>query len=233
MITPVRLYGTLGKQYGRGVRKLDVCSPLEAVDLLSATVPGFRDSILNHKPGFHILVGGEKTPLERLDDPNGAQEIRIVPVRSGAKDDSMIIIGAALMAVTYGASLTGGIGAWGAAGSFAAGAQSAVGAIGMAMTLGGLSQMLFKPPIPGNNPSSNGVSSGIFNGAVQTTKQGVPVPAGYGRLEVSGVVVSGSILSDASSPSQFPSLGDGTGAWTGNGDSMPWNASIAPSAASF
>jgi predicted phage tail protein len=224
MMTPVRLYGHLGKRFGRGRRMLDVSSPREAVELLSATVPGFRDHILAHSaPGYRIVVGGRDSDLEHLEDPHGHQEIRIVPVLAGAKDEGMmVIIGIALMAVTYGAS-----GAWGAAGSFAAGAQSTIGSIGLAMTLGGLSQMLFKPPTIGpNGPSNNASSNSLFNGSLQTTKQGVPVPVGYGRLEVAGVVVSGQIVTDGSAPSQFPSLGDGTGAWTGNGDSTPWSASI-------
>jgi predicted phage tail protein len=81
---------------------------------------------------------------------------------------------------------------WAASGAFLS--QSTLYSVGTAMILGGVSQMIAPTPKaaepyepPENKPSYS------FNGAVNTTAQGHPVPVGYGRLIVGSAVISAGI----------------------------------------
>jgi predicted phage tail protein len=60
--------------------------------------------------------------------------------------------------------------------------------------LGGVAQMLAPQPAS-NEPSERPENqpSYTFNGAVNTTAQGQPVPLGYGRLVVGSAVISAGI----------------------------------------
>ena len=112
-----------------------------------------------------------------------------------------------------GAGLTGTVGAGGSlvAGSFVLGtaASSAIGVIGASLILSGTAQLLSPQPadLPGltgstgrrdsfnpqrNDPADNR-SSYIYNGAVNLTAQGNPVPLCYGRMRVGSVVISAGV----------------------------------------
>ncbi len=92
---------------------------------------------------------------------------------------------------------------WGAGGftslaslstTMAGGWTQVVAMMGMSMAMGGVMQML-SPQVKGlgaKDRPENGASY-AFNGAVNTTAQGNPVPLGYGRLIVGSAVVSAGI----------------------------------------
>jgi predicted phage tail protein len=104
----------------------------------------------------------------------------------------------------------GGVAAGGAAlGLVGGGFATAVGFIGVSMILAGTAQLLSPQPadVPGltgttdrmnsfdparNDPADNR-SSYIYNGAVNLTAQGNPVPVCYGRMRVGSVVVSAGV----------------------------------------
>lgn len=188
----VRLYGHLGKQFGRSHR-LDVRTPAEAIRALSANFKGFAKVIADGE--WRVLVGGKAQALAQIQDPLPA-DISIVPAVGGAGGSfGKILLGAALIVASF---YLPGAGAFGAFGSFSL-AATAKG-IGTSLLIGGISEVLFAPPKPSgpdarerpeNRPSY------VFNGAVNTTGQGNPVPLCYGRLRVGSQVISAGLFSEA------------------------------------
>ena len=65
--------------------------------------------------------------------------------------------------------------------------------MGGALMLGGVAQML-APTI--DSSAGNEEQSYLFDGAINSAKQGTPVPILYGRLTVGGAVISASIKSN-------------------------------------
>ena len=168
------LYGAIGNQFGK-IHHYEVSSPAEAVKALSVTLKGFKKVFAEGY--YRILIGG-KTDLDISETANPVSDketIRIVPVIAGANSGPLkIIAGAALIVV-------------GAVTLFAPAVN-----LGTALIIGGVSEMLFPPPSaagdsqerPENKPSF------IFNGAINTTRQGNPVPICYGRMIVGSQVIS-------------------------------------------
>lgn len=187
----VRLYGHLGKRFGR-VHRYEVRTPAEAVRALCATLPGFRAYLIEHsRPGYRVRVGREARTLEQLTLP-ADDAIRIVPVTAGAGNGlGSVILGAALIGfgvMTGGASMTLAA-AWGAGGMALAGYLATN--IGLSLVLGGVAQMLSpQPKSPGTADRPENKPSYAFDGPVNTAAQGNPVPVCYGRLIVGSQVVS-------------------------------------------
>lgn len=69
--------------------------------------------------------------------------------------------------------------------------------LGVAMMLGGVSQLLTRQPkgLAGVDDPDNGASYN-FNGPVNVTAQGNPVPVLYGEMIVGSVTVSGDMYSE-------------------------------------
>jgi len=142
---------------------------------------------------------------------------------AGGSGVGKILIGVALVATAFligpaaggflgiGAGLGGTTGAGAALslGLVGGGFATAVGFIGVSMILAGTAQLLSPQPadVPGltgttdrmnsfdparNDPADNR-SSYIYNGAVNLTAQGNPVPVCYGRMRVGSVVVSAGV----------------------------------------
>ncbi len=185
------LLGELGRQFGRR-HKMVVSSAAEAVRALSANFPTFERELVSSGErgvGYKVLVGRDELNLERLHEPSGQQRITIAPVISGAGGNGLgqIILGAALIAVAWWNPM-----GWAAAGSFLS--QATLYSVGTSMILGGVAQMIAPTPKltdPSERPENK--PSYAFNGAVNTTAQGQPVPVGYGRLIVGSAVISAGI----------------------------------------
>lgn len=216
----IKLYGHLGKKFGR-IHHFEVHSPAEAIRALKANYPEFTKHVIEHNmPGYKIIIGGEnRSDPEMLYYP-ADNDIKIVPVIQGAGGNwGMIIIGvvmiAAAIALPYatpflaqaaGASAAAGTAAGASAGAAAAAAASTVAtvagmastalmAVGTALTLGGVSGLLFSPSSPNvlQSTSADQISSSHFNGAINLAQQGNPVPLAYGRVRVGSQVVSAGI----------------------------------------
>ena len=185
------LLGELGRQFCRR-HKMVVASAAEAVRALSANFPTFERELVSSGErgvGYKVLVGRDELNLERLHEPSGQQRITIAPVISGAGGNGLgqIILGAALIAVAWWNPM-----GWAAAGSFLS--QATLYSVGTSMILGGVAQMIAPTPKssdPSERPENK--PSYAFNGAVNTTAQGQPVPVGYGRLIVGSAVISAGI----------------------------------------
>ena len=146
-----------------------------------------------------------------------------VLVGAGGGGVGQVLAGVALVAAAFvigpaaGGFLGIGAGLGGATGAGAAismglvggGFATAVGFVGVSLILSGTAQLLSPQPadLPGltgtsarrdsfdprNNDPADNRSSYIYNGAVNLTAQGNPVPLCYGRMRVGSVVVSAGI----------------------------------------
>lgn len=175
----IRLYGEMGQRFGREHR-FDVRTPAEAVRALCSQIPGFRAYLYNHaKDYFKVFVGG-RNESENIQAPaSDAEIIRIAPVVQGAGALGRIIIGVVLIVI-----------------GSVPGAQF-LQPLGWSMVLGGVVELLSPQPknngpdeAPANKPNYN------FNGAVNTTAQGHPVPLAYGRIMVGSAVISAGIRTE-------------------------------------
>ena len=193
-LTTVRLSGKLGTMFGR-VHRIAVSSAQEAALALSATVPGFERELLTSADKgvrYAVFYGKRNISEDEIESICEKQEIRIAPVMQGSKRGGLFqtILGAALI----------GLAAWQpqflglAKGWWSA---STLGGIGISLALGGVMQML-SPQQRGlstrDNPE-NGASYN-FNGPVNTTAQGNPVPVLYGEMIVGSAVASAGIFAE-------------------------------------
>ena len=184
----IKLYGHLGKRFGK-VHRLAVSNTIDAIRALSVLCPGFRRALVSYPPGYRVFI--DNAPLSVRDELAlpGRTEIRIVPVIAGAGNGvGQIFMGIALVvAAIYAPEVLPELGA-------SAGVATAVGnmafAFGASLILGGLAQMLAKNP---QSTLPNNSASYLFNGPVNTTTQGNPVPILYGRLIIGSQVVSASV----------------------------------------
>jgi predicted phage tail protein len=182
----VRLYGELGRRFGR-LHRFDVATAGEAVRALMANFPGFEKALADYAPGWHVLAGADDVAApERLHDP-AAGTIKIIPAVAGAKSGWMgVILGVVLIAAAIFMPATiGAISLWGS--TTVAGL---VGTIGVGMALGGIAQLLSPQPKYQAGSDAEKKQSYVFSGPVNTTQQGVPVPLVYGRMTVGSAVVS-------------------------------------------
>lgn len=197
-VREIRLYGSLGKQFGR-VHRFAVDNVAESIRALQANFPDFEKSFLECAEYYRVWIGSDRVQsVDNIGDPVGSSSvIRIAPVVSGAKGGlgqillgAAIIAGAALLApVTGGGSI-----AWGASAFSVGGLSFTFGNIamfGISLALGGISQMLApQPKSSGSSDRPESKPSYIFNGAVNTSAQGNPVPVGYGRMIVGSATIS-------------------------------------------
>jgi predicted phage tail protein len=185
-MVPVILLGELGKKFGRRFM-LDVKNPAEAVRALCANFPGFDKFVATSEErnvGYRVIVGREDIGIDDLHDPSGRQTIKIVPVVGGAGKVTKIIVGAILIAAAIWFPPLAGVTLYGtttlAAVSFS---------IGVSLVLGGVIEMLAPQPKT-DGPGPEDMPSYTFNGPINTTAQGYPVPVGFGRMIVGSAVIS-------------------------------------------
>jgi predicted phage tail protein len=190
----IRLNGELGKRFGRS-HKLDVRTPAEAVRALCANLEGFEQALASsHEKGVAYRCIVDRDPLDEghLHYPM-SRSFSITPVVHGGGKVLGIILGAilivaavALAPVTGGGSLllTQGIG-------FLGFTYASVAWLGVALVLGGISQLLAPTPKAPTSGQTN--ENQYFNGAVNTTAQGSAVPIGYGRAIIGSAVISAAI----------------------------------------
>jgi predicted phage tail protein len=194
-VRTIRLYGYLGTRFGR-IHRLAVASAAEAIRALSVMVPGFEAELIASKSRgvrYAVFLGRQNIGKDDLVLPPGRDDIRIAPVLQGAKRGGLFqtILGVALIAVAT--VYSGGLGA-----AFTSnGLIGATAMMGASMALGGIVQMMSPQPsgLSASDRPENKASYG-FNGPVNTSAQGNPVPLLYGRLTVGSSVISAGIYAE-------------------------------------
>lgn len=177
----VYLHGSLGEKYGKEF-DFDVVSAQQAVSALCANFKDpFKKDVM--KGNWHIWYGkpfeegsmsisAEEMPFE-ID-----REIHIMPAIEGAGGDDGVVktvVGIAIIAVGvyFG--------------------QPQLVQIGIAITLGGVSQMLTPTPRIDDIDERNQAEqqkSFLFNGAVNSVEEGGAIPVIYGIHRVGSTVIS-------------------------------------------
>jgi len=182
MLTAIFLHGHLGEKYGRKLM-LDVDSVAGAISLLKANFAGFAKDVIGQGAAYTVWVGKTNLSRDELQNPSCGQDIHIVPAVVGAGGDSniiQIIVGVILVIVGVFTSWVGG---------------GVLISTGIGLIVGGVMGIIFAPNLKASIAATAVEKrlSRYFNGAVNTTAQGNPVPILYGRLVVGSQVISGSI----------------------------------------
>ena len=189
----ILLLGELGKRFGKRHR-MDVRSPAEAVRALSANFPEFPyyvASSADRNVGYRVFSGSDDVTLEELHHP-ASKRIIIAPVIMGAGGDGFtkILLGGALILASIYVPGLAQVTLFGQTTL----ATVAFG-IGASLALGGVAQLLAPTPLS-TKPDEQTPASYIFDGAVNVTAQGNPVPVGYGRMIVGSAVISAGLTVD-------------------------------------
>ncbi|HBO8761818.1 TPA: tail assembly protein [Pseudomonas aeruginosa] len=189
-LTTIRLYGVLGKRFGRmHGRLLESGTVREAMSALKHTMEGFETFMREaESKGLTFAVFRGRTNLsgEQLD-MRGREDIRIVPLVIGSKQAGLFqtILGAALIVV-------GGFTTF-----FSGGTSKFLVTAGVSMLAGGVMQMLSPQPkgLKGREAPENAPSY-AFGGPVNTIAQGHPVGVLYGKRRIGGAVISAGIYAE-------------------------------------
>lgn len=188
----IRLYGKLSK-FGREHR-LAVANPAEAIRALCVLIPGFEKELMTSKDrgiGYAVFIGKQNLKEDELQVPPGQEDIRIAPVIMGSKNGGIfnIILGVVLIASSFLIPSNGllGLGVL---------TQGTVAGLGLSLALGGIIQVISPQPsgLSGVQSPDNGASYN-FNGPVNVTAQGNPVPLLYGEMIVGSATISAGIYS--------------------------------------
>lgn len=189
-MTLILLSGSLAKAFGRQhYRQLETGTVVEAFSALKHTLVGFEDFIRDSaRRGLRFAIFRNRENVgEGEFTLSGTTEIRIVPVISGSKNGGIfqVVLGAVMI-------VAGFIVAGGSLGT-AAPVGTAMVMMGVSMVLGGVVQMLTPvPKAPGQQEQgiTENKPSYLFNGAFNSTQQGLPVPVVYGKMLVGSSVVA-------------------------------------------
>lgn len=205
MLTKVRLDGVMGKKFGKDW-ELDVSSPAEALRLIDANSPGLKHWIVakREKYSAYKVVCVYDTGVEEAlsDETFMAQRanlvsIRFTPVVTGAGGSfAKIIVGALLI----GAALFNPLAFYGGTALLTGSLGTAALAIGTSLVIGGVVELLSPRPKKAASASGDESTSYYFDGAVNTERQGSPVPLIYGRVLVGSHPISASISVDEIAP---------------------------------
>ena len=197
MLRKIKLYGNLTEKIGhKEFTDIAVSNAAQAVSFLINNFPELEPFMSDKY--YKVLVKDYELGEDEIHYPIGQSDISFVPVIAGSGSVGKIILGGALIAMSFG---VGGLFAnplaLGATGfGFAAagaGAKAAFG-IGAALVLSGVSDMLFPvPKMPEFSSEQDPRLSFNFSGTQQTTRAGTPVPIVYGEIFTGSVVISGAV----------------------------------------
>ena len=198
MLRKVKLYGELAEFVGHKEFEVQINSVAKAISFLINNFPQI-EKYMNPKH-YQVKVGNYAVDKDELHHPIGQETIHIVPVIAGAgRGVGKILLGAALIAgafiltpLTPGSFFSPIV----APGSFAAAMPitKAALALGGALVLSGVSDMLFPMPKPKEFSSEEDPRLSFnFSGAQNTSRAGTSVPLVFGTMVTGSVVISGAV----------------------------------------
>ena len=186
MLNKIKLYGRLARFIGERSFEAEVTTPAQAIRFLLANFPKLERHMMEQN--YCVKIGNYDIDSSELEHPVGKQEIKIIPVVTGSRGLTKVLIGAVIVGAVI---ATGGVGAIGLAGG--TGFLGVAGNIGVFMALSGAAEMLTpvpKPPGVSDDPQSVNFS---FNGVQNTGRAGAPIPVVYGEIFTGSLVVSAGI----------------------------------------
>ena len=198
MLRKIKLYGELAEFVGHKEFEVKVDSIAKVVSFLINNFPQV-ERYMNPKY-YQVKVGNYEVDKTEIHYPIGQEDIHIVPVIAGAgRGVGKILLGAALIGLAIaapGAGFSLGKGGFGfiATGAAPSAFMAAVGNLGVALTLMGVSEMLFPVPKPKEFRSEEDPRLSFnFSGAQNTSRAGTPVPLVFGTMVTGSVVISGAV----------------------------------------
>jgi predicted phage tail protein len=194
MLSKIKVYGRLARFLGERTFEAEINSPVDAVRFLIANFPKLQSHMVEQN--YCVKVGDYQINDKELDTPVGSQEIKIVPVATGARGIGKFLLGAVLIGVAVfnpavGMGLGGGLGFGTAAGAgFGATLAAAAGNLGVYLALSGAAEML--SPVQ-SDTTTDDPNSFNFNGILNTINAGVAIPVVYGEVFTGSIIVSAGI----------------------------------------
>ena len=197
MLTKINLHGKLAEFVGHEHFEVKVQNVAQAVSFLIHNFPQVESFI---SPQYYtVKVGNDAISTDEIHYPTGTQEINFIPVIAGRGNVGKIILGGALIAMSFGVggvfsnALTFGKGFGASFATAGLGAKAAFG-IGAGLLLTGVSGMLF--PVPDQQSFASEEDPRIsfsFGGVQNTSRAGTPVPIVYGEIITGSVVISAAV----------------------------------------
>jgi len=181
MMHTIQLHGFLGKKYAKTVR-MDGLTMFQLMrGLISRFGPQFKEDIRVNN--WH-LINGPKKPGNDLGEEDLNQRLtkktlHLVPAVVGASATLRVVLGVVLIAV---GAYTG---------------QAWLVQTGAALAIGGVVEMLTKPPSANAQSNQTDNASFIYNSATNVGSQGGAIPILYGRVQrASSVIITADFSSD-------------------------------------
>ncbi len=197
MLRKLKLYGELAEFVGHKEFEIEASNIPKVMSFLVNNFPQV-EQYMNPKY-YQVKVGDYAIDKEELCDPIGATEdVHIVPVIAGAGSAvKKILFGAALIGISFFSfGTSAGLGVAFTKGFAKVGLfQKGLAALGGALILSGVSDMLFPTPTL-ETPEDDPRLSFNFAGTQNTSRAGTPVPIVYGEIFTGSVVISGAIDTD-------------------------------------
>ena len=198
----------MGELFGE-VHRLNVKTVQEAMNAIDTMKGGLRTYLSDCTESgieFTVQKGEDFMGYDNVSMELGKDDIIISPVPAGSASDIVkTIIGIALIIASFFVPALGPI------------SQAQMGAavftLGVNLALMGIIEMTMDEPDELNEQDST-----LFNGPINNTKSGVPVPLAYGEIEVGGAVVNFGFTDyriKGNAGYQFVSKGTSTGTGTG------------------
>ena len=195
MLRKVKLYGKLAEFIGHKEFEVEVNTVGKAISFLIHNFPEL-ESYMSTKY-YQVKVGDSDIDKEEIHYPIGKEDIHFVPVIQGAGGAGKVLAGALLIGLavaTGGTSLMFGAGGFSAVAGTSIGFSVVAGNLGLALVLGGVSQMLTPTPEPQQfNSEADPQLSFSFSGIQNTSRAGTPIPIVYGEIFTGSIVISAAI----------------------------------------
>ncbi|MBX9348704.1 hypothetical protein [Chromobacterium piscinae] len=190
----VRLGGELGEKFVKEFAAY-VDSVAEAIRMLEANWPGFAQYLRDSDPekvGYRVTLADRDVVEEDDLVLVSKGDILIMPVIGGASAGLRVFTGAVIAAVGF---------------YFG---QSWAFQLGVGMMIGGAIELLTPIPKQPDWQAKDGKPNYWFNGAQQTSAQGLPIPIGTGTMLIAGTVISAGVsvedIGTGSLPTNSPVL---------------------------
>ena len=190
MLRKVKLYGELADFVGHKQLDAVINSTAEAIRFLVTNFPKLEAHMADKH--YKVLVDNYDIDETELNNPIGQSDISIVPVIAGAGGGlGKALLGVALIGLAF--AVPGSI-AFTKAGITGGALSKGLFGVGAALTLSGVSEMLFPLPKPQDfaNEEDPRISFS-FSGVQNTSRAGTSHPIVYGEIFTGSVVISAGI----------------------------------------
>lgn len=194
----VKLLGELGRKFGRTYRFMAL-NAREVLSALTRQVKGFKEYLNGaHENGIGFkLVTSSPEGLDYEGVFVCCDRLVIAPIISGAGGNiGNILIGAALVALSF---VSFGAGAFAGVGVAGAGGSTALFGLGASLVLTGIAGLL-SPTVQTPSSDTKKKESFMFDRAAELTTQGYPVPIVYGQYLIDAALIVSSSISTEQIP---------------------------------